>query len=178
MFAFGSASSEISPSLLPNASASPHPPAPLRPPRQLWVLNVHISRRLPAVLQRCCLEILWKILQPTNRLSSFSLPRSSSAPSPTQLSCAAVFLPLPPPDFLLFAFQIYYFNMACDLEKGRIKYPEKSWCLIDFWLNPEGNYSVFYGIFCDHAFFSLIEIGIFLKDPELTPLGPVLISVM
>lgn len=65
--------------------------------------------------------------------------------------------------------------MACDLEKGRIKYPEKSWCLIDFWLNPEGNYSVFYGIFCGH--FLKIEIRIFFKDPELTPLGPVLICV-
>lgn len=26
-------------------------------------------------------------------------------------------------------------------------------------------------------FFLLIEIGIFFKDPELTPLGPVLIAV-
>lgn len=66
--------------------------------------------------------------------------------------------------------------MACDLEKGRIKYPEKSWCLIDFWLNPEGNYSVFYGIFCGHFFFFFfwIEIG---KKNLKTPLGPVLISV-
>lgn len=60
---------------------------------------------------------------------------------------------LPLPDFLLFAFQIYYFNMACDLEKGRIKYPEKSWCLTDFGLNPGGNHSVFYGIFVVTLFF-------------------------
>lgn len=88
--------------------------------------------------------------------------------------------PLPPPpplDFLLFAFQIYYFNMACDLEKGRIKYPEKSWCLIDFWLNPEGNYSVFYGIFCGHSFLIFEWNWNIFKDTELTPLGPILISV-
>lgn len=55
--------------------------------------------------------------------------------------------------------------MACDLEKGRIKYPEKSWCLTDFGLNPGGNHSVFYGIFVvtlSLSFF-LIEIGIFVE---------------
>lgn len=51
--------------------------------------------------------------------------------------------------------------MACDLEKGRIKYPEKNWCRTDFGLNPGGNHSVFYGIFVVTLFFFLIEIGIF-----------------
>lgn len=40
---------------------------------------------------------------------------------------------------------------------------------------------MFYGIFCGHSFIFIfffgIKIGIFFKDPQLTPLGPVLISV-
>lgn len=70
-------------------------PPPFAVPRQLWVLNVPTSRRLPAILQRCCLEILWKILQPTNRLSSFPLPRSSWAPSPDPTFLRSCLLPLP-----------------------------------------------------------------------------------